>query len=180
MNSFAQYEAALRRLNLSPTEHVLLVPLSEKILTHYHLRKPLARYPFSFSKKPPSTQQDSLGTPWGLHQIGAKIGHDEPPGTVFIGRQSTGYTYHNAPADQQHRNLVTTRILRLRGLEPGLNAGPGVDSWDRFIYFHGTNHPDQFPTNRSAGCLLLRDPDLLRLFHTLPTASHVYIQPLPA
>lgn len=34
---------------------------------------------------------------------------------------------------------ILTRILWLRGREPGRNRGPGVDSYRRFIYVHGTN-----------------------------------------
>lgn len=167
-------------MDVPATDHVLLLCLGEKILIHYHHRKPLAHYPFSFSERPPSCQQDSLGTPWGLHEIGDKIGHGHPPGSVFIGRQPAGFHWQKAPPEWAGRSLVTTRILRLRGREPGLNSGPGMDSWDRYIYIHGTNHPDEFPRNRSAGCILLRDDDLLQLFDSVPTGTLVWIQPLPA
>ena len=33
--------------------------------------------------------------------------------------------------------------MRLRGLEEGLNKGPEMDSYDRYIYIHGTNHEDR-------------------------------------
>lgn len=73
-------------------------------------------------------------------------------------------------------NLVVTRILRLTGLEPGFNQGGNVDSFNRMIYIHGTNHPHRFPENISAGCLLLRDADLIQLFDWTPLGSQIWIQ----
>jgi lipoprotein-anchoring transpeptidase ErfK/SrfK len=72
-------------------------------------------------------------------------------------------------------SLVTTRILRLGGLEPGLNKGEGIDSFDRYIYIHGTNHPDRFPENISAGCILMLDEALIELFDLVTEGSHVLI-----
>ena len=83
------------------------------------------------------------------------------------------WALEGAGPDQQ--NFVTTRILRLRGLEPGMNSGTGIDSFDRYIYIHGTNHPEMFPENVSWGCLLLLDKDLIQLFDTTKTGSHVFI-----
>lgn len=175
MNPLSEYKATLARLHLQATDHVLLVPLGEKILSHRAGRRVVASYPFSFSRRPPSCVENSLGTPWGLHEVAQKVGDGAAPGTVFIGRKSTGQHWREMKKEKDGGSLVTTRILRLRGLEPGLNAGPGVDSWARYIYLHGTNHPEEFPRNRSAGCLLLRDEDLLELYDRLPAGSHVFI-----
>jgi len=179
VNPLSEYEVVLARLQIQATDHVLLVPLGEKILAHWSRGRTLATYPFSFSKRPPSCEQDSLGTPWGLHEVAQKVGDGELPGTVFRGRLSTGKHWQAFAETDREGSLVTTRILRLSGLEPGLNAGPGVDSWERYIYLHGTNHPEEFPRNRSAGCLLLRDDDLLELYERLPLGSHVFILPQP-
>lgn len=123
-----------------------------------------------------SCRQDSLGTPTGLHEVADKIGDKAPQGMIFKGRIATGECWHERDdAGPQQQNFVTTRILRLRGLEPGRNAGPGIDSFDRYIYIHGTNHPEIFPENISHGCLLLRDDDLIRLFELIGAGTHVYI-----
>ncbi|MGA1205354.1 MAG: L,D-transpeptidase [Opitutales bacterium] len=150
--------------------------IGEKIL---HLQDPsggLKPYPFSYGKKPMSCREGSLGTPWGLHEVGAKIGSESPAGMIFRGRVPTGECWHQREdAGPSQENFVTTRILRLRGLESGLNAGPGIDSFDRCIYIHGTNHPEHFPENISSGCLLMLDGDLVRLFDTVGPGTHVYI-----
>lgn len=120
--------------------------------------------------------ENSLGTPTGLHEVSGKIGDGEHPGMIFKGRVATGECWHErSDAGPDQRNFVTTRILRLRGLEPGHNCGPGVDSHDRFIYIHGTNHPEVFPRNISHGCLLMLDDDLIRLYTSVPEGTHVYI-----
>lgn len=96
---------------------------------------------------------------------------------VFIGREPTGQRYwERADAGPDQRMYVTTRILRLRGLEPGQNAGPGVDTFDRFVYIHGTCHPERFPENLSAGCVILLDDDLIALFDAVPEGSLVWIE----
>ena len=51
-----------------------------------------------------------------------------------------------------------------------------MDSFDRYIYIHGTNHPVCFPENISAGCILMLDEALMELFDAVPEGSHVFIQ----
>lgn len=158
------------------TENVLVADLGEKILQHWRGEQLLATYPVSYGKRPRSCKQDSLGTPWGLHEVAARHGADAPAGMVFVGRESTGRRWQDMDAaEAAGGSLVTTRILRLRGLEPGLNSGPGVDSHDRYIYIHGTNHPEAFPENISAGCILMRDEDLIALFDAVPEGAHVWL-----
>ena len=157
---------------------MLLALLGEKNLVHLAGESAVATYRFSYSERPPSCREGSLGTPCGLHQVADKIGDGAPHGMIFRGRVATGECWQDREdAGPAQRNFVTTRILRLRGLEEGLNAGPGVDSYDRYIYIHGTNHPGRFPDNISHGCLLMQDEDLLRLFDAVPERTHVFISP---
>lgn len=151
-----------------------MADLGEKKLGHYAASVLVATYPVSGSRRPRSCQDGSLGTPWGLHAVAARHGDGAPAGMIFVGRRATGQCWPDAPPAPS-RNLVTTRILRLRGLEPGLNAGPGIDSFTRTIYIHGTNHPERFPEHISAGCLLMRDDDLIRLFAQIPVGTHVWL-----
>ncbi len=95
---------------------------------------------------------------------------------VFVGRQPTGKTWREMSAEENGKNLITTRILRLRGLEPGHNAGPGRDSYDRYIYLHGTNHPEELGTPASAGCVLLSDVDIGELFENVPEGCLVWME----
>lgn len=176
MNAFETYLKCLDRHGLKRTEHVLIAVLGEKILQFWQGDRPIGSYAFSHSKHPLSCEQDSLGTPWGLHEIAEKHGSGEPAGTVLVGREPTGQRWQErADAGPAQPCLVTTRILRLRGLEPGLNAGAGIDTFERFIYIHGTNHPARFPENISAGCLLMLDEPLMDLYERIAVGSHVYI-----
>lgn len=72
-------------------------------------------------------------------------------------------------------NMVLTRILRLRGMEPGLNTGSGVDSFERYIYIHGTNREDLIGTPMSHGCVCMRNQDIIELFDEIKEGTIVYI-----
>ena len=76
---------------------------------------------------------------------------------------------------ENEENLITTRILWLRGLEPGVNQGGEVDSHDRYIYIHGTNHEDRIGTPQSAGCILMRNLDIIALFDEVRVGDQVWI-----
>jgi len=95
---------------------------------------------------------------------------------VFEARQPIGKTWQEVEVAKNARNLITTRIMRLRGLEPGHNAGPGRDSYNRYIYLHGTNYPEKLGTPVSAGCVLLSDEDVSELFENVPEGSLVWIE----
>lgn len=168
---------------MEPTEHVLLVSLGEKKLLHARRREgesewaEMAAWTCASGKNPPSCRSGSEGTPWGLHVVEEKIGDGAPAGMVFIGREATGERYwERSDYGPDQRMFVTTRILRLRGLEPGLNAGPGVDSYERYIYLHGTTKPERFPENLSAGCLILLDEPLVALYDAVPAGTHLWIE----
>ena len=170
------YFACLERHGLKRTDDVLIAVLGEKILQRWQGDRMVESIPVSRSQKPLSCEQDSLGTPWGLHEVAEKHGSDEPAGMILKARKPTGQCWHELPdAGPDQPCMVTTRILRLRGLEAGLNAGPGIDSFDRYIYIHGTNHPDKFPDNISAGCLLMLDEALIPLYEKIAVGTHVFI-----
>jgi hypothetical protein len=171
------YFRCLEKHALKRTEHVLVADLGEKILQYWRSNERMKSDVISFSKRPISCREGSFGTPWGLHEVAEKHGEGAPPGMVFKGRVATGQCWQEMDPDTEDRSLVTTRILRLRGLEYGLNAGQGIGSFERYIYIHGTNHPELFPQNISAGCILMLDEPLIELFDAIPEGSHVFIIP---
>jgi hypothetical protein len=132
-------------------------------------------YVISTSRRPPSNVKDSLGTPRGLHVIAERIGAGQPPGMVFKARVSTGRHFRELPATATEPNLITSRILWLRGLEPGVNAGGNVDSRARYIYIHGTNHEAQLGTPQSSGCVLMGNLDIIELFDEVRAGDQVLI-----
>ena len=132
-------------------------------------------FSISTSKNPPSCLADSYGTPTGLHAIADKIGAGAPKGTVFKGRLPTGQIYSQVSSEDATRNLITSRILRLRGLEIGKNSGEGRDSYDRYIYIHGTNHEERIGQPFSGGCVEMLNADVIELFDQVDESDLIWI-----
>jgi hypothetical protein len=165
-----------RALSTAPTRRVLLVSIPHQEMAFYCDDRLELRYPVSTSRRPPSNRENSLGTPTGLHAVVARVGKRAMSGMVFKGRQPTGKRYRDLPAEEQAGNLITSRILRLRGLEPGINQGPGIDSLDRYIYIHGTNHEERIGSPFSGGCIEMRNADVIELFERVELGDYVWIE----
>ena len=82
---------------------------------------------------------------------------------VFKGRVAQSHV-STFTEEEQQKNLITTRIIRLRGLEPDYNSGPGCDTYDRYVYIHGTNHEDRIGQPFSGGCIEMYNADIVELF----------------
>ncbi|MEZ5278811.1 MAG: L,D-transpeptidase [Opitutaceae bacterium] len=162
-------------LAIKPTNESLTVSIARQEMTLWSGGNAEVTWAVSTSRRPPSCVQDSLGTPTGLHVIATKLGDGEPLGTVFRYRQSLGTLYWEMPAAEQEKALITTRILRLRGLEEGLNAGEGCDSHYRMIYIHGTNHEAAIGQPHSAGCIEMLNAEVLELYERVPEGTLVWI-----
>ena len=115
--------------------------------------------------------EGSNQTPLGLHRIAEKIGGGAPAGTVFKARKIVGHTSQPEFADAK----ITTRILWLEGLEPGLNRGGNMDSHARYIYIHGTADQASIGKPSSCGCIHLADADLIHLFDLVPSGTLVWM-----
>jgi len=132
-------------------------------------------YPVSTSKRPPSNVKHSLGTPRGLHEIAERIGGGQPAGMVFKSRVPTGRHYSELADASTEDNLITSRILWLRGLENGVNRGGEVDTHERYIYIHGTNHESRIGESLSAGCVLMSNRDIVELYDDVRVGDLVHI-----
>jgi hypothetical protein len=164
------------RLGIKPEDRVLLVRISTQTLQFYRNTLPVKSYVISTSLRPPSNVKDSQGTPTGLHTIAERIGAGQPPGMVFKSRVPTGRHFSECGDEENARsNLITTRILWLRGLEDGVNAGGNVDSYARYIYVHGTNHEDKLGQPQSGGCVLVEARDLIELYDEVRVGDQVMI-----
>ncbi len=166
----------LRALEIKQTARMLIVSIARQELFLFADDKLARRFTISTSSKPPSCLENSFGTPTGLHRIAEKLGDGEPLGTVFKGRKSVGQAYRQLSPDEQQPNLVTTRILWLTGLEPGRNQGPGHDSYQRYIYIHGTNHEDKLGKPASGGCIQLANREMIELYDQTAPGDLVYIE----
>lgn len=161
-------------LSIIPTDQVVIISIGEQALYLVADGYDTFRYSISTSKNTPSNVADSYGTPTGLHKIADCIGADAPAGMVFKGRQPQDL-YHKLSKASQKENLITSRIMRLRGLENGFNAGQGVDSYERFIYIHGTNHENRIGEPFSGGCIEMKNNDIIELFQKLERNDLVWI-----
>lgn len=164
-----------QRLGIKPADRLLLVRIGTATLQFYRAGVLAKSYAVSTSRRPPSNVKNSLGTPRGLHEIAERIGAGQPPGMVFVSRRPTGRHFSEFPDNVANDNLITSRILWLRGLEPGVNAGGDVDTYERYVYIHGTNHEARIGEPMSAGCVLMRNLDLVELYEDVRAGDHVLI-----
>jgi L,D-transpeptidase YbiS len=169
--------AALRacaRCGAPPTRHFLAVNIARQTTAlfqrqpgGYALRK---TFRCSTSKYGIGETAGSHMTPRGLHRVAKKIGGGWPVGVVFKGREVIGYTWQGRPLAP-----ITNRILWLEGMEPGLNRGGKVDSFQRYIYIHGTGNETTLGRPDSHGCVHLSADDLLPLYDKLPEGTLVWL-----
>ena len=118
-------------------------------------------------------KEGSFQTPIGLHTITSKIGEGLAPGTLFKHRRPTNRIIDCIPRDDA--DYITTRIIRLGGLENGINQNDNVDSYKRYIYIHGTPHKDKLGLSKSHGCIRMCDEDIVKLFKQVDVGTLVFI-----
>lgn len=157
--------------------HLLLVNIQQQRLYQLHDLQLKSEYPISSASLGIGQQSGSNQTPLGAHLILERFGDGAPLGTIFKGRRNTGkvatiLTDKHARSDQDN---ITSRILRLGGLEAGLNRGGNVDSYQRYIYLHGTDEEGLLGTPASHGCIRLANQAIIDLYPQLPIKTLVYI-----
>ena len=171
----SEYLKVLQDLTMQGTPNILLVSIAEQEMYHQKDGKSVKTYVISTSLKPPSCRENSWGTPLGLHRVCEIIGGDQPLGMVYRARKPINCLYWECDVEMRKKNLITSRILRLEGLQPGLNNGEGIDTFDRFVYIHGTNHEEKLGTPSSSGCIQLSNQDVIELAEGVPTGTHLFI-----
>lgn len=172
-----QVNKTCARLGIKPGERIIVVRIAAATLQLFRQGELVRGYGVSTSKRPPSNVKNSLGTPRGLHEIAERIGAGQPAGVVFKSRVPTGHHYREllTSEDGKNDNLITSRILWLRGLEPGVNRGGDVDTYERYVYIHGTNHDSRIGEPLSSGCVLMRNLDIIELYEEVRAGDLVWI-----
>ena len=172
-NSNTQLEA---RFGQSPDNNIVLVNINQQTLHLYRNNELTKSYPISSSKFGIGNQAESFKTPLGVHRVAKKIGDGAPAGTIFKARVNTGKTAEIITTNAASKDdYVTSRILWLEGLEPGKNKGEGIDSFQRYIYIHGTAEEGRIGQPASRGCIRMRNIDAIELFDLLETGTLVNI-----
>jgi len=162
----------------SQTIDSIVVDISDQELTSYFDKEPQSVYSISTSSVGVGSESGSNRTPLGWHKIKHKYGNGLPAGSILRGRVATGeiaeiITQPMASTD----DYVTSRIMWLTGMEEGVNKGPGIDSFERYIYIHGTHEEGLIGTPASHGCVRMTNKEVIELFSIVPIGTSVYIKP---
>jgi phosphoserine phosphatase len=129
----------------------------------------IRRFDISTAAKGMGFVMDSYRTPTGRFRVAEKIGAGEARGTIFKARVPVGVWQ---PGDSAAGDLVLSRILRLDGMDPA-----NANTFERYIYIHGTNHEDQLGHPASHGCIRLGNAAMIELFDIVDTGMELIIHP---
>lgn len=164
-------------MNQSKTiNKLIMISITTQEMTCYETNDIFFHTQVSTGKNGVGEKVNSECTPRGWHKIHSIIGLENEVNSVFVARQWTGEIYSEALArENQGRDWILTRILRLEGLEPGRNKGDDVDSFSRYIYIHGTPDSTSLGKPGSRGCIRMKNSDIINLASWATTDTLVYI-----
>lgn len=163
------------KYNTSYSEYLFISIKSQKM---FHIKDGIVEneYIISSAKNGVGQEINSGKTPEGLHLIKEKIGDQLPKGAVlqeriFNGQIANIYTDSTDISDDK----VTTRILWLTGIEEGINKGGNVDTYNRYIYIHGTPEEGLIGRPASHGCIRMKNDDVISLYNSIGLNTPVLI-----
>jgi len=148
----------------------LQVSIDDQMLRVLDDRELIRAYPISSGLKGVGFKEGSYRTPTGRFRIAEKIGQEAEPGTIFDARIPVGVWSPDSP--MLENDLILTRILRIDGLDSENN-----NTFDRYIYLHGTNREDLLGEPASHGCLRMANHDIIELFDLVATGTPLEIIP---
>lgn len=136
----------------------------------------IRKYPISTAKKGIGSKQNSFKTPPGLHTVKIKIGDNVPIGGIFESRVYNGKKAKILTGKENAaKDYVTTRIMWLQGEEPGINRGRNIDSYNRYIYIHGTPEEGYIGKPASHGCIRMKNDDVIELYNMVDEGTPILI-----
>ena len=157
-------------------DYSLQISISEQRLYLFEDNKLIRSYPVSSSAYGEGQVENSLKTPLGMHKIKSKIGTNVEKYHFFVSRehiaQKVKIIHENNDSED---DFITTRIMWLDGLNEGFNKGTNVDSYNRYIYIHGTHEEGLIGKKASHGCIRMLNHDVLELYNLIPEETTVNI-----
>jgi lipoprotein-anchoring transpeptidase ErfK/SrfK len=162
-----------RKIHLADKFQIIICIADQKLYL-YKQGKLMKTYRVSTSRYGIGNRNNSFKTPLGRHLISSKIGRKARLNSIFQDRRNTKKTARIG--SDFDKDLITTRILRLEGLEPGKNKGKGIDTFDRCIYIHGTAEEHLVGKPASHGCIRMKNKDIAELFDLVPRGTVVDIK----
>lgn len=168
------------KLGVNPTNEMIVVDTKKQTLSIIKDAKTSKIYRISTGKNGLGQTVNTFKTPLGLHRINEKIGQGVPKYGIFQRRHYVGTTWKQLPRHMKHKDYISTRILRLEGLQPGFNkgrdwAGRVVDTETRAVYIHGTVLEKNIGFPSTKGCVHMRADDVISLFESVPVGTLVWI-----
>lgn len=152
-------------------KHLVAISVPEQRMAVYREGQPIRHYPVSTSKFGLGSEEGSNRTPTGKFKIAKKIGESAPAGAVFKDREMTGEVL---PPDAPGRDPIVSRILWLKGVEPG-----NRNAYGRYIYIHGTPEERNIGRPVSYGCVRMRSRDVIDLYNIVGRGARVEIRDQP-
>tara|TARA_B110000467_G_C18273183_1_gene453735 strand:- start:524 stop:1114 length:591 start_codon:yes stop_codon:yes gene_type:complete len=155
-----------------------LLYVSVKAQKMYHILNAeiIKTYTISTAEKGVGNIKNSDQTPLGLHSIKEKHGENTPVNGRMVGRIFYGkITAIYQDSTRSKADDVTTRILWLTGEEEGFNKGENVDSYQRYIYIHGTSEEGRLGAPASHGCIRMKNTEVLELYNKIAVGTKVLI-----
>ena len=157
-------------------EQLLFVSIKHQRMYLIRYGNIVSEYSISSSKYGVGNKMNSQKTPTGIHWIKKKMGRRAPVNGVLRCGAYTGEIakIENLPVPT-NRNLVTSRVLWLEGMEWGINHGGANDSYKRKIYIHGTQEEGLIGKPASHGCIRMKNNDIKELYDLVKKGLHVLI-----
>ncbi len=162
---------------ISPAaDTVLVVSLEEQCMYLIAGGEVLREFRISGAALGAGNRSGSNQTPTGLHRVKERHGDEVPVGGILKSRVFTGQIadIFTEPLDVEEDH-VTTRVLWLEGMEPGHNKGGQVDSYNRYIYIHGTPEEGLIGKPASHGCIRMFNREVAELYAITPVGRWVLI-----
>lgn len=159
------------------TDQVILIDATIQRLMLIEHGQVVSSWIISTAEAGLGSRKGSNKTPLGVHRIKQRYGDGAAPGTIFKARRNTGRIAKilTEPGARSNADNVTTRILWLDGLEPGANKGGNVDSFERYIYIHGTDEEGRLGQPASHGCIRMGNLDVIDLYQRVGIDTLVVI-----
>lgn len=125
-------------------------------------------YLISTSKFGIGTEEGSNKTPLGLFQVSEMFGSGDPIYSTYKARKKVGvWSFQDNDLSQDG---ILSRIIRLSGLDASNH-----NTYQRYIYLHGTNDEDGIGEPRSIGCIRMRNEDIISLYQAVSLGTRVRI-----
>jgi len=157
-------------------DKVILISIKDQKLLLIQDDCEIAEYSISTSKFGIGNKAGSNMTPLGYHVIKEKVGDHVPKDSIYKAGKFTKEIAKINDMKAYEEDLITTRIIKLEGMEKGINKGGEIDSYERGIWIHGTPAESKIGTPASHGCIRMKNDDIILLYNSIEIGTPVNIE----